>query len=164
MKLWDKIFGIKESGDFTRTFKNLKAVGKRDNNAEQTYKILQKLDFETPNREIEELVNSVNQIHYPTNTNGYFEFFFPIISHILYYKPHTISKIINQIVGPNFANGISDSKTMIETIQSAMNIYSKDNKYYVTKEGKEWTENELDKYEKEITQEINKCQQELDKP
>lgn len=162
MNFWNKIFGKSEARSFKKTFKHLKSIGSNDQHAKNVYELMESLQCNTSEEETKSLIHSVNKIRYASNTNGYFEFFYPIVVHILYYKPSYSAQILHQIVGSSFANGLSDSQEMIEVMTRGMNVRLDRNKNYFTKEGQEWVNNTLQNLHSEIDYEIEKCQKELE--
>lgn len=151
-----------EQANFEKTFSYLKEVGKMLPNSKSCFDLLKKLNFQTPDLESDILIETLHKIQFASNTNTYFYFYFPLVSHILYYKPQYEKEILKYLIGPNFANGTSDSKEMIAMIYRAMKYKFNENKYYLSKEGQDWISNELPKLEKEIQREIDICWKELD--
>ncbi|MEP6930016.1 MAG: hypothetical protein ABI850_08385, partial [Flavobacterium sp.] len=109
----------KEKTEFEKTFSSLKRVGESIPRVKRAYDLLKELNFETSESETELLINEVNKIQYESNTNSYFYFYFPIVTHILYYKPEYEEKILGYIIEPNFANGDSETKEIMLVIQGA---------------------------------------------
>lgn len=131
-------------------------------NAKATFELLKDLNPETANLQAEILISTIHKIQYQSNTNSYFYFYFPIVSHILYYKPQYETAILKFLVGPNFANGISEVDEMISIIKGAMHFKLKENNFYLTRESQFWVINELQKLETEIQREIDSCWKELE--
>jgi hypothetical protein len=150
------------NSDFDETFSALKTMGNIIPSAKTAFELLKKLNQETTNSESDILVSQVDKIQYHSNTNSYFYFYFPIISHILYYKPQYEKELLKYLIGPNFANGTSEINEMILVIKEAMRFKLNENELYLTVESQFWVENELSKLEKEIQREIDICQKELD--
>ncbi|MEO8254832.1 MAG: hypothetical protein ABI554_10655 [Flavobacterium sp.] len=136
-------------------------MGNITQSAKTTFELLKKLNLETLNSESDILISEFNQIQYQSNTNSYFYFYFPIVSHILYYKPQYEKNILSYLIGPNFANGTSEIDEMISIIKGAMEFKLKENKLYLTKESQFWVLNKLPKLEKEVQREIDICWKEL---
>ncbi len=132
-------------------------MGERFPPAKNAFELLKKLSRETTTSESDILVYEVDKIQYQSNTNSYFYFYFPIVSHILYYKPEYETVLLKYLVGPNFANGTSEINEMISIINGAMEFKLQENKLYLTKESQFWVVNELPKLEKEIQREIDVC-------
>lgn len=132
-------------------------MGERFPHAKIAFELLKKLSRETTTSESDILVYEVDKIQYQSNTNSYFYFYFPIVSHILYYKPEYETVLLKYLVGPNFANGTSEINEMISIINGAMEFKLQENKLYLTKESQFWVVNELPKLEKEIQREIDVC-------
>ncbi|WP_242499200.1 hypothetical protein [Flavobacterium sp. 140616W15] len=130
--------------------------------AKKTYELLKELTLETSNVQSDILISELNKIQYASNTNSFFYFYFPIVSHILYYKPEYEKDILKYLIEPNFANGTSKVSEMIFLIISAMNFKLNENKNYLTKESQFWITNEFPKLEKQIQREIEECRKELD--
>ncbi len=150
------------NSDFDETFSSLKRMGERFLRAKNAFELLKKLNKETTNPESDILISEIDKIQYQSNTNSYFYFYFPIVSHVLYYKPQYEKDILKYLIGPNFANGTSEVDEMIAMIKGAMNFKLQENKLYLTKESQFWVLNELPKLEKEIQREIDVCWKELD--
>ncbi|KQO29751.1 hypothetical protein ASF10_04365 [Flavobacterium sp. Leaf82] len=150
------------NSDFDKTFSALKTMGNIIPSAKTAFELLKKLNQETTNSESDILVSQVDKIQYQSNTNSYFYFYFPIISHILYYKPQYEKELLKYLISPNFANGTSEINEMISVIKGAMRFKLNENELYSTVQSQFWVENELSKLEKEIQREIDICQKELD--
>lgn len=150
------------NSDFDETFSSLKRMGERFLRAKNAFELLKKLNTETTNPESDILISEIDKIQYQSNTNSYFYFYFPIVSHVLYNKPQYEKDILKYLIGPNFANGTSEVDEMIAMIKGAMNFKLQENKLYLTKESQFWVLNELPKLEKEIQREIDVCWKELD--
>lgn len=150
------------NSDFDKTFSALKRMGNIIPSVKTVLELLKKLNQETTNSESDILVSQVDKIQYQSNTNSYFYFYFPIISHILYYKPQYEKELLKYLISPNFANGTSEINEMISVIKGAMRYKLNENELYSTLESQFWVENELSKLEKEIQREIDICQKELD--
>ena len=120
------------------------------------------LNFETSESALAQLLTAINKIQYASNTNSFFDFYFPIVSHILHFKPQAETDLLRYIIGPNFANGITGTKAMIQMIVAAMHFVLKENLHYLTTEGKAWVQNELPKLEKQVEREIQICWKELE--
>ena len=136
-------------------------MGEIEPNAKRTYELLGELEFDTSDSHSELLISEFNKIQYQSNTNSFFYFYFPIVTHILYYKPKYEKDILEYLIGPNFANGDTETKDLIPLIKSAMEFKISENKNYLTKESKNWILNELPKMEKEVEREVQKCWKEL---
>jgi len=147
---------------FEKTFSALEKVGNIIPSAKTTFELLKTFNSETSDLQSDALIAEVNKIQFPSNTNNYFYFYFPIISHILYYKPEYEKDLLKYLIGPNFANGTSETDEMIAMIKGAMEFKLKENEFYLTKESQFWVENELSKLEKEIRREIDLCWKELE--
>jgi hypothetical protein len=148
---------------FEQTFSSLKRMGERFPGAKTTFELLKELNPETTTSQYDILISEVHKIQYQSNTNSYFYFYLPIVSHILYYKPEYEKDLLKYLIGPNFANGTSEVGEMISMIKGAMEFKLKENEFYLTKESQLWVLNKLPKLEKEIEREIDLCWKELDK-
>lgn len=153
---------IRTNSDFDETFSSLKRIENIIPNAKTVFELLKRLSQETTTSESEILVSEIHKIQYQSNTNGYFYFYFPIVSHILYYKPEYEKDLLKYLTGPNFANGTSEVDEMISIIKGAMEFKLQENKLYLTKESQFWIVNELQKLKKEIQREIDVCWKELE--
>jgi len=151
--------------EFEKTFSALLDLAKsnRDAAAEHSYRLIQSLNFDTSQEDSDTLAEEINKIRYASNTTGFFIFFFPIVAHVLYFKPKLESKILFQIIGPNFANGVDDPLKMIKLMQSAMNNMLAKNKNYMSDEAAKWVLESLPNMKNEIKREIEKCQLPLNK-
>lgn len=129
--------------------------------AKKTFELLKVLNSETTNLQSDILITEFHKIQYQSNTNSYFYFYFPIVSHILYYKPQYETALLKYLIGPNFANGTSEIKEMISIIQGAMTFKLKESKFYLSTESQYWIVNEFPKLEKEVQREIDYCVKEL---
>jgi len=147
--------------EFEKTFSDLKRMGEIKASAKKTYELLSELDFDTSDSQSELLISEFNNIKYQSNTNSFFYFYFPIVTHILYFKPKYEKDILGYLIGPNFANGDTETKNLIPLIKSAMEFKLSENKNYLTKESKDWILNEFPKMENEVEREVEKCWKEL---
>jgi hypothetical protein len=147
---------------FEETFSSLKITGERFPNAKTTFELLKELNQETATLQSDILVTEIHKIQFSSNTNSVFYFYFPIVSHVLYYKPEYEKNLLKYLIGPNFSNGTSEVDEMIVMIKGAMEFKLKENEFYLSKESQFWVVNELPKLEKEIHREINVCRKELD--
>lgn len=152
---------INNNSEFEKTFSDLKRMGNIVPSAKKTFRLLKKLNPQSTDLQYEKLILEFNKIKYHSNTNSYFNFYFPIVSHILYHKPKYEKNILKYLIGPNFANGISEINEMISIITGAMNFKLNENKYYLTRESQLWVINDLPKLEKQIQREIEVCWKEL---
>lgn len=150
-----------ENIEFEEAFSDLKRMGNSVLSAKRTYELLAELNLETTNSESDNLISELHKIEYQSNTNSYFYFYFPIVSHILYYKPQYENVLIQYLIAPNFANGTSETDEMIELIFGAMKYKLSENNYYLTKESQHWIVNEFPKLKKEVKREIDICWKEL---
>lgn len=148
--------------DFEKTFFYLERTEKKIPSSKICFNLLKKLNVKTSDLESDTLINELLKIRHPSNPTDYFYFFFPIVSHILYYKPKYEKEILKYLIGPNFANGTSDAEEMIGTINRAMKYKLSENRYFLSKESQDWITNELPKLEKEVQREIDICWKELD--
>ena len=120
------------------------------------------LDFETPKSQSDALIFELGNIGYASNTNSYFYFYFPIVSHILYYKPEYERDVLRYLVEPNFANGTTKKKDMIAVVIGAMRYKMAENGNYLTKESQYWIVNEWPTLGEQVNREINICRKELE--
>ncbi|OMQ12835.1 hypothetical protein BXU01_06285 [[Flexibacter] sp. ATCC 35103] len=150
------------NSDFEKIFSNLAKMGNTIQSAKNTFELLRELNPETTDLQCDILVSEIHKIQYQSNTNSYFYFYFPIISHILYCKPQYEKELLKYLISPNFANGTSQVNEMILIIKEAIKFKLNENEFYLTRESQFWVEDELYKLEKEIQREIDICQKELD--
>jgi hypothetical protein len=161
LKIFDWIKNKGSKTDFEKAFADLKRMGEIVPSAKKTYELLKQLNFETTKSQSELLISEFNKIQYASNTNSYFYFYFPIVTHILYYKPKYEKDILGYLIGPNFANGDTETKNLIPLIKSSMDFKLSENKSYLTTESEKWIINELPKMESEVEREVQKCWKEL---
>ncbi len=162
MKIFNWLNKKSTNPGFEKTFSALEKVGNIIPSAKTTFELLKTFNSETSDLQSDTLIAEVNKIQFSSNTNTVFYFYFPIISHILYYKPEYEKDLLKYLIGPNFANGTSETDEMIAMIKEAMEFKLKENEFYLTKESQFWVENELLKLEKEIQREIDLCWKELE--
>ena len=161
MRILDWIKNKEIKSEFEKAFSDLKRMGEIKPSAKMTFDLLRELDFDTSDSKSELLISEFNKIQHQSNTNSFFYFYFPIVTHILHYKPKYEKYILGYLIGPNFANGDTETKDLIPLIKSAMEFKLTENKNYLTKESKSWVLNELPKMEKEVEREVQKCWKEL---
>lgn len=147
---------------FEKAFADLEKLGERNPGAKRTYKHLKALDFDTSKEDSDKLISELKEIRYASNTNNFFYFYFPIVTHLLYYKPRYEKETLSYLVDPNFANGTMETKAMIALIQGAMKFKLSENEYYLTEESQKWITHELPKMVNEIEREVQVCWKELD--
>jgi len=158
-----KLFGVNSS--FDTTFSYLKEVPKSmDEQAAKVYGSLKRLSKNSTETEGDKLISEFQKLRVASNTNSVFFFYFPIVSHILYFKPSYGNTVLHHLIGPLFANGNGDEKPseMIRKIQNSMDFKLKENPTFLTKEGQLWVKNILPTMKAEIQQEIDICKKELE--
>lgn len=155
-------FGNSDQTNFKKIFTYLETVGKILPHSKICFDLLEKLNYQTTDSESDSLITTLHQIQFASNTNSYFYFYFPLVSHILHYKPQYEKEILKYLIGPNFANGTSDVEEMIEMIHGAMKYKLNENQYYLSKESQDWITSKLPKLKKEVQREIDICWKELD--
>ena len=161
MKILNWIKNKKNKSEFEKTFSDLKRMGEIKPSAKRTYELLAQLNFDTSDSQAALLISELKRLRFWSNTNTVFYFYFPIVTHILHYKPKYEKDILDYLIGPNFANGDTETKELIPLIQRAMEFKLSENNDYMTKESKDWVLNELPKMEKEVEREVQKCWKEL---
>jgi hypothetical protein len=152
---------MKNNVEFEKVFSDLKRMGNSISSAKKTYELLKALNHETSDEEVKHLIIEFNEIKYESNTNDYFYFYFPLVSYILYYKPKYESDILKYLIGPNFANGTTETEDMIAIIIGAVKYKLSEDENYLTHESQDWVVNELPRLEKQIGREIQVCWKEL---
>lgn len=157
MRILDWIKNKEIKSEFEKAFSDLKRMGEIKPSAKKAYELLRELDFNTSDSQSELLISEFNKIQYQSNTSSFFYFYFPIVTHILYYKPKYEKDILGYLIEPNFANGDTETKDLIPLIKNAMEFKLSENKNYLTKESKDWILNELPKMEEEVEREVQKC-------
>lgn len=126
-------------------------------NCKLIYNWIINLDHNTSETISNQMIEEINQISYASNTNGYFYFFFPIVSHVVYYIPSAEEALLHLLIGPNYADGEDKVQGMTSVIQGAMNFKLESNSNYLSKEGQNWVTNFLPELKNEIKREIEKC-------
>ncbi len=163
-----KLFGVRsnedvERSDFELTFSNLKELGESVwPEAGVVYLLLEKLSETSSEEEVNLLITELRKLRYGSNTNSVFHFYFPIVSHILFFKPAYEKDILHYLIGPNFANGDTETKEIISVIQGAMNYKLSENPQNLSKESQSWVNNTLPNMEKEVQREVDICWKELE--
>ena len=152
---------MKNNVEFEKVFSDLKRMGNSISSAKKTYELLKALNHETLDEEVTHLITEFNEIKYESNTNDYFYFYFPLVSYILYYKPKYESDILKYLIGPNFANGTTETEDMIAIIIGTVKYKLSEDENYLTLESQDWVVNELPRLEKQIGREIQVCWKEL---
>jgi len=150
-----------EKSEFEKAFSDLKNLERIDSNAEIVYDLLKELNSETTEYKSRILVDELNKIEFHSNTNDYFYFYFPIVSHILFFKPHYEKQLLKYLIEPNFANGSTNTKELLELIPDAMKYKLSQDKSYLTTESIQWISEKFPKMENEVEREVQKCWKEL---
>lgn len=152
----------KKPSAFERTFLYVKKHGLyTQGSTTRIYELLKDLNRTSTEADVDELIRSLNGLKYASNTGGYFHFFFPIVSHILFYKNERAGEILYHLTGPVFADGAGEAMEVIRIIQGAMDLKLKENQYYLTVEGQFWVKNSLPEIEKEVEKEMDKSRKQL---
>lgn len=162
-----KLFGINSSrqSDFEISFSYLKDLpGSTGEQAQKVYDLLKQLSQDSTQAESDAFISEFQKLRIASNTNTVFFFYFPIVSHILYFKSTYAEDLLHYLVGPIFANGDGDEESteMIRKIQRSMDFKLKENPKFLTKEGQLWVQTVLPSMEKEIQREIDICKKELE--
>ncbi len=155
-------FGNDDHTNFEKTFTYLEEVGKILPHSKICFDLLKKLNFQTTDSESDSLIAALHKIQFTSNTTNNFYFYFPLVSHILYYKPMSEKEVLKYLIGPNFANGTSEVEEMIDMINGAMKYKLNENQNYLSKESQDWITNELPKLKNEVQREIDICWKELE--
>lgn len=127
----------------------------------KVYNLLYYLNFSSSENETRDLITTIKGISFNSNCNSVFEFFLPIVSHTLYYKPQYSSEILGLLIGPLFALGLYKEVDFIEAIKGNMDFNLKEKPHYLTEEGMNWVNQILPKLKNEINVEIDNCIKEL---
>lgn len=144
------------------TFATLKRLGETNPHAQRTFDLLMSLDSRTPDSRVDLLVSELRSIGFHSNTNTVFEFYFPLVAHILYYKPKREKDLLSYIVGPSFANGITEAKESMAFMKRAMDYQLSLNEHFLTPEGQKWVNKQLPKMRAEFKREVQLCLKELE--
>jgi hypothetical protein len=148
--------------DFELAFSALKRLGHFNaEGAKRTYELLSRLHDQTPEEDAAALIEALSEIKYISNTTSVFYFYFPIVSHILFYKPAYEKELLGLLIGPNFADGTTEVNEMIGMIQGAMDFKLNEHPKYLTRESQSWIKNMLPKMTIEVKREIDLCWKEL---
>lgn len=134
MKIFNWFNTRANNSKFEKTFSSLKRMGNIVPSAKTTFELLKELNRESTDPESDILISEFDKIQYGSNTNSYFYFYLPIVTHILFYKPQYEKDILRYLIGPNFANGTSETNEMIAIIKGAMDFKLKEDKFYLSKE------------------------------
>lgn len=161
MGLFNWIKNKETKTEFEKAFADLNRMSSIVPSAGKAFDLLKRLNSETTESQADSLISEFNKIQYASNTNSTFYFYFPIVTHILYFKPEYEKNILGYLIGPNFANGTTNTEEMIPLIQGAMKYKLSENKGYLTKESQDWIINILPQLENEVEREIQKCWKEL---
>ena len=161
LKIIDWLFRKKQMTDIDKTFGGL-LRWKHEKDRCLLFEQLKALNENTTLAESELLIANLKAVQFSSNTNSVFEFNFPKVCHILYFKPEYENQILSLIVGPSFANAIIETNEMIAFFQSVMTHCLAQNKYFLTPEGQSWIVNELPNMEIQIEREIQSCWKELE--
>ncbi|MBK8557466.1 MAG: hypothetical protein IPL65_17695 [Lewinellaceae bacterium] len=118
------------------------------------YQLLEELRASSSREFTDELIRLIRGIRYASNTNEVFQFYFPIVCHILYFKPEHEKDLIGYIIGPSFANGTTSAAEMMDLIPDAMRYIQKSDPNFMTQEGQHWVENTWPTLKNAVEQEI----------
>ena len=162
LKIWNWLNGKDRENRFEIAFTDLKKLGESNDHAKRTFDLLKDLNDSMKDSVSDILVSELMKIRFASNTYTVFHFYFPLVSHILYYKPQYETRILGLLIGPAFADGVSETEEMIAMMQRAMDYKLSENRNHLTEESKNWIMNELPKMEKEVEREIRICWKELD--
>lgn len=147
---------------FEKTFADLKKVGEIIPSAAATYELLKDLNTDTSPEEAELQVTTFRKIQYASNIESFFNFYLPIVTHILHYLPTYETDILHYLIGPCFAGGTMETKALIPLIQRSMEFKLSNNPHDFTEESKEWVTHELPKMEAEVEREVQICRKDLE--
>lgn len=153
----------KRNSDFESSFFYLKNLGGSiQQQGDKVYELLRELSKNSSDDFSETLVSEFYKLRFTSNTNEVFFFYFPIVSHILYFKPACEKEILRYLVGPIFANGTEDGSGVIHVIEGSMNFKLKENPNYLTKESQQWVKHTLPTMITEVQREVDIHSKELD--
>jgi hypothetical protein len=146
--------GKEPSSEFEKTFPKYPFWSTAE---KELYQMLKELDESSNSEFAEQLVEKVNSLHYASNIEGYYQHFFPIVSHILYYNPEFEDKLLHHLIGPIFAGGTTNESEIMEMIIISKDFRLKENPHFLSKEGIAWIENTLPTMNAAIKREVKKC-------
>lgn len=126
------------------------------------YLMLENLDQSTSLVDTQLLIDTLNSIPYSSNVSTYYEHFFPIVSHILYFKPEEEEKLLVHLVSPIFSMGHNKPSEIMKEIIGSKDFQLQKNLHFLTKEGMAWVENTLPNLLTSIQREVEKCWKELE--
>ncbi len=162
MKIFNWIKKKKTHVALERTFSDLRGLGESNPHARRTYELLTQLSHKTAEAQAEPLISALQNIRFASNTGTVFFFYFPMVAHILYYLPRYEGELLHHLIGPNFANGPTETPELMAMIPRAMDRKLSENKHFMTREGRDWVRNVWPKMEKEVEREVQLCWKELD--
>lgn len=124
--------------------------------ARKTCELLEQLHEASSDAEIEILLTELHGIQYGSNAMSVFQFYLPLVAHLLYYKPACENEVLKYLIGPLFALGVSEADDFIAIIQSEAK-----NTDQLSDEGQRWAIHALPELRDAINREIEICEWEL---
>lgn len=126
------------------------------------YNRLINLHFVNNDEECELLLTKINQLNYYSNCDAVFEFYLPIVAHILYFRPEEVDKMLYLIIGPLFALGIDKEDAIVQYIITTACDKLKAESDFLTTYGFQWIEKLLPQHTEEIRKQLKRCREELE--
>lgn len=125
--------------------------------ARKTSELLEQLHATSSDAETEILLTELHRIQYRSNAMSVFQFYLPLVSHLLYYKPACENEVLKYLIGPLFALGVSETDDFITVIQSEAK-----NTDHLSPESRSWVNHALPGLKEAIGREIEICEWELE--
>ena len=133
-----------------------------NDNGKQTYFLLKQLNHDSDRALTDALIGQVNALGFHSNTTDVYYFYFPIVSHILYYKPGCAPELLHYLVGPNFANGAASADEVMALIEGSMHRKIAENPFYLSEESKKWVTQVLPGMRAAVEREVEQCRRALE--
>jgi len=70
--------------------------------------------------ESENIIREIGKINYASNVNSVMWFYFPIVSHVLYFMPNLADRLLHYIIEPIFANGDRNPSSVVAMLKSTL--------------------------------------------
>ena len=160
----ESIIAKLEEEPFDKTFGNLRGLreGNMNDSGRQTYSLLKQLNRDSDRALTDALIGQVNALGFHSNTTDVYYFYFPIVSHILYYKPEYAPELLHYLVGPNFANGAASADEVMALIEGSMHRKIAENPFYLSEESKKWVTQVLPGMRAAVEREVEQCRRALE--
>lgn len=107
------------------------------------------------------LTKKIGLLNYFSNCNSVFEFYLPIVSHVLFYNAGLTDDLLPYLVKPLFALG-PEEEDIIGLIKGNASYHRQRNPDYLTSQGYEWVEVILPTQTAGIRKQVEICLKESD--